>query len=306
MSGQTLRQRYMRRFSGLEKNSRRAATIIVGGYVAQILAAIAAGHWALKLESTPAQWVGVGALMILIATRMRGLNNIVHECSHATFAKERADNVLLGSIAATCVLGSYTDYREEHLTHHAHLGDYDHDMDLHGLRDLRLHDPLTMRTVLRHLITPLIGRHLPYYLSANLSARDGRGFQAAKCAIIAAALAYLAVAPFSAVMMVFVPFVLLYSSLNYWTDCFDHAGLVASEDELDSSRNMLAPRPLRVMFFPRNDCFHLVHHLFPHVPSKHLEACHNVLEQDTIYARKLNASVTTIMPQPSGAVIPAE
>jgi hypothetical protein len=38
-----------------------------------------------------------------------------------------------------------------------------------------------------------------------------------------------------------------------------------------------------VILFPRNDCFHLVHHLFPQVPARHLESVHTELSSDPVY-----------------------
>jgi fatty acid desaturase len=66
--------------------------------------------------------------------------------------------------------------------------------------------------------------------------------------------------------------------------CVDHAGLIAESDDLYASRNLILPQPLRALLFPRNDCFHLVHHLFPSVPTRHLPACHRRLMSDPAYA----------------------
>lgn len=289
MSGLELRSKFMRRFTGLDRYSATIARAIVAGYLLQIVGAMVAGHFLLTNLATPLGYALVAALSIFIATRMRGLNNIVHECSHASFATDRQENVRLGSICASVVLSCYKDYRDEHLTHHRYLGDYDQDLDLQGIEDLKLHDPLTMRTVLRHIFTPLVGRHLPYYLGANMSARDGWPYQVLKISLIVGTLFVAVMAPVTAIAMIIIPFVFIYSAMNYWTDCLDHAGLVSSEDDIDSSRNILAPTPLKLLLFPRNDCFHLVHHLFPQIPAKHLPACHEVLETDTTYAMKPHA-----------------
>lgn len=308
MSGHTLRSRYMRQFTGLSRYARWEGRIIVTSYLLQIVSAIVAGHVALHHAEGFSSYALVGFLMVFIATRCRGLNNIVHECCHATFVDDREENRLLGSICASAVLSCYTDYRDEHLTHHQHLGDYDHDMDLQGIQDLKLHEPLTAKTLARHIITPLIGRHLPYYLGANLSDKDGRNFMYMKYTLIAVAFAFLILQPLTALIMVFVPFLLIYSTMNYWTDCMDHAGLVASEDELDSSRNIVAPGLVRWLLFPRSDCFHLVHHLFPHIPARHLESCHRLLEWDDVYASRTNATRRNdVASQPNvRPVVPAE
>lgn len=308
MSGHTLRTRYMRHFTGLSRYSSLNGRLIVASYFAQIVAALASGHVVLHYTTGWTSYALLGFFMVFVATRLRGLNNIVHECCHASFVEDRAENQLLGSICASAILSCYKDYRDEHLTHHQHLGDYEHDLDLQGIEDLRLHDPLTVKTFLRHLVTPFIGRHLPYYLGANMSARDGKGFLIFKVALIAAAFVFLAFQPLTALVMVFTPFLLIYSAMNYWTDCMDHAGLIESDDELEASRNILAPGVLRWLLFPRSDCFHLVHHLFPQVPARHLESCHQLLEWDAEYSARPNASKRSEEGRNAGraGIVPAE
>lgn len=287
MSGQAVRQHFMREFKGLGGYSRGRASLIVAFYLAQLFAAVGVGYWLLSVDQTAWTIISMIAVIFFIGTRLRGFNNIVHECSHFSFAETREDNVLFGRICASLVLSSYKEYREEHMTHHAHLGDYEKDMDLHGIQDLRIEDPLTPRTILRHLATPLVGLHLPYYLGVNLSDSDGKAFLALKIGIIAAACGFMVVDPLTATLFVWVPFVWAYSAINYWTDCIDHGGLIESEDELESSRNVWVPRLVKWLLFPRNDCYHLVHHLFPQVPARHLEDCHERLLDHPAYRARV-------------------
>ena len=283
MSANTLRKKYMRGFAKMDKYSRAVAWLIVAGYLTQIAVSVAAGAY---LLSQPLTWISglvAALLMLFIGTRMRGLNNIIHECSHSAFSADRSDNVVIGKLCAALLFNSFHDYRDEHLSHHSYLGDYDRDMDLHGIEDLKLHEPLSARVVLRHLVTPFIGRHLPYYLGLNFSNRDGVPFLFIKALVLFAVSTSALFFPLTTVLFVVLPFVLIYSALNYWADCLDHAGIVAAQDDLYASRNVLAPRMLRGLFFPRSDCFHLVHHLFPHIPSRHLESSHKVLMSDVLY-----------------------
>lgn len=291
MSGHAVRQRFMREFRGLRGNTRAVSAAIVISYVLQTLAAIAFGYWLLQHPISPLTVAALAVVMFFIGTRLRGFNNIVHECSHFTFAQRREDNVFLGSICASMVLGCFHDYRDEHMTHHQHLGDYDKDMDLQGIRDFRLEDPLTPKTIARHVLTALFGLHLPYYLGVNLSARDGAAFRALKIGLIAAAVVFLVLDPIAALLLVWLPFVWIYSAINYWTDCIDHGGLVGHDDELEASRNLLVPKVIRVLLFPRNDCYHLIHHLFPQVPAGHLGECHERLMSDPAYAARVSGEM---------------
>jgi fatty acid desaturase len=308
MSAITLRQKYNRKFARMDKYPLHIACFIVFAYVAQILGAVIAGAYLVSATYGWATPIIAFVLMLFIGTRFRGLNNIIHECSHATFTNDRSQNTLIGKFCAVLLFNSFSDYRDEHLTHHAHLGDYDHDRDLQGIQDLKLHEPLSTRVILRHILTPLVGRHLPYYLNLNLSARDGRLSMFLKALVLFAVAVCVVFFPVTTLLFVVLPFTFFYSALNYWADCLDHAGIVSSGDDLDASRNILAPRPIRRLFFPRNDCFHLVHHLFPHVPARHLETSHKVLELDDDYSSLPNAVQVR---QPRGrwtepATIPAE
>jgi fatty acid desaturase len=283
MSGKSIRRKFLNEFSRLERDSSVTAGFIVAGYVLQILAAIGVGRLILSGGASVMELAGLAVIALFIGTRFRGLNNIVHECSHFTFCRERRHNVTFGRLCAALILGSYGDYRDEHMTHHAHLGDTEKDGDLRGIRDLRLDQPLTWKVIFRHVLTALSGAHLPYYFKPNLSARDGERYRILKLTLIAAASAFLILDPLSALVLLWLPFVWAFSAINYWTDCVDHGGLLDSGDELKASRNLPLPKYLRAIFFPRNDCYHLVHHLFPQVPAAHLHACHERLLADPVY-----------------------
>jgi len=288
MSGHAVRQGYMRQFKGLKKSSLTASTAIVAIYILQVLSAIALGYWLLQLPLTIVTGLSLGAIMFFIATRLRGFNNIVHECSHATFTENRAANVVFGSLCASLTLGSFRTYCHKHMSHHAHVGDYEHDLDLQDIRDFQLEQPLTPVTVLRHILTPILGVHLRHYLSVDLSAQDGVIFRNLKIALIAVAVVFLMIDPVAALVLVWIPYVWIFTAINYWTDCIDHGGLLEAGDDLDTSRNFLLAAPLKMLLFPRNDCYHLVHHLFPLIPASHLGVCHEQLMEHPDYLARIN------------------
>ncbi|MCR8724693.1 fatty acid desaturase family protein [Frigidibacter sp. ROC022] len=273
----------MRRFVGMQRYSRSTARMVVGVYLATIFASVGFGHYLLSL---PTSWMTIVLVVftaIFIGTRHRGLNNIIHECSHASFADERQDNTVIGSLCASLLLKSFTKYRDDHLSHHAHIGDYEMDHEFAPIKKFRLHEPLTARTVLRHIVTPLLGRHLRMYTGINLSDEDGRAYYWLKIAVVAAIVLFTILQPLTSLIFVIIPLFYIYPTINFWTDCLDHAGLVGAEDELEASRNVLAPTPVRLLFFPRNDCYHLVHHLFPQIPARHLHKAHAELCESPDY-----------------------
>lgn len=284
MSHADIRRRFNRRLTGLTRYTKPAGWALVLGYLGQAGLGVVLGHYLLSLELSWASAVGMAAVAVFIGTRLRGLNNIVHECSHSSFCEVREDNVAIGRFCSAVLTGSFRKYKEDHLSHHMYLGDYERDNELSAIEKFGLHDPLTVRTVLRHISTPLLGRHLLAYSGINLSGEDGKVFFALKLALLAAIMVFAMFEPLTALIFVVLPLFYIFPTLNFWTDCLDHAGLVGETDELRASRNVLAPGMIRLLFFPRNDCYHLVHHLFPQVPARHLANAHHELCADPEYA----------------------
>ncbi|MGI9391321.1 MAG: fatty acid desaturase family protein [Boseongicola sp.] len=293
MSAKLLRRRYAREFGRMERYSKTIAWAIVISFIFQMALAVGLGAFAASLETSFASVFSIAMFVIFIGTRLRALNNIVHECTHATFAEHREDNATIGKFCAAILLCSFETYREEHLTHHMHLGDYQNDLDFQSIERFRLHEPLSLRVIARHIFTPLVGMHLPYYLSVDLSARDGRIYQILKFGILGIVAVVSFLFPVSMLFLI-VPFVMVFTTLNYWADCIDHAGIVAANDDLEASRNVRAAGLLRLLFFPRNDCFHLVHHLFPHIPARHLPQIHSRLLLDDLYRTRPNANQNSL------------
>lgn len=68
----------------------------------------------------------------------------------------------------------------------------------------------------------------------------------------------------------------------------DHGGLLKDVhlNALDMSRNLVVPRLLRLVIFPRNDCYHLIHHLYPTLPVRYFDDVHSALLSDVEYRRR--------------------
>jgi fatty acid desaturase len=254
----------------------------LSSYAAQIVIAVGVGRHLLHLNSN-FSFVGAFLAALFIGTRFRGINNILHECSHLTFSANREDNILFGRIAAALLLKTYDTYKAEHMSHHVHLGDYERDLDFHKLQKFKLEDELTPKTIVRHTLTPIFGLHITSYVSFNLSWGDGRVFGIAKALLLLATTLCVLIDPAAALLLIVFPFVWVYPALNYWTDCIDHAGILESDGELKQSRNVIVNPALRFIFFPRNDCYHLIHHLFPGLPVNHFDRVHKELLEDPHY-----------------------
>lgn len=152
-------------------------------------------------------------------------------------------------------------------------------------------------------MTPISGLHIPRYFSINLSTKDGFRYAILRLVLIYLTIVFIILDPTSAFVMVVFPFVWLFTAVNYWTDCIDHVGLLEGSDELTQSRNVRMPHPLRWILFPRNDSYHLVHHLFPAVPIHHFDTCHKMLMKNGSYRNLHIAKKRLVSKDVQGPVI---
>lgn len=283
MSSKQLKQVFIREFITFSKKSNIVASAMLILYIIQIFSLIAVGYYILN-HPVILQNPAILVIIFLLATRYRALNNIVHECTHYSFCTGRKYNIIMGKIAASCIFTSYIDYKTEHMSHHRSLGDYEVDLDFQSRKKFKFEEALSYKTIIRHIMTPILGLHFPQYLSFNMTFKDGAIYGMIKLLLIifVAVMAYFA--PLAALLFLIIPFIWVFSAVNYWTDCVDHAGLLHKDDDLYKSRNFIMNRFLRSIFFPRNDCYHLVHHLFPSVPAHHMERAHEILLTNEEYS----------------------
>jgi fatty acid desaturase len=219
-------------------------------------------------------------LAVVVASLFKGLNNIVHECSHNAFAEDARFNRFLGTILCVLLLMDFQSYKREHTSHHRYLGDYDRDLDFQLRRGLghdrrfrwrrMLRDTVSLRFV-RYYVPRVRLRH-PHHLV-------GLSFYAVLL------IGLLAVGACDAAVILFLAHVLFMPWLRYFIDIVDHGGLYRADvGELYKSRNFVVGNfALRWLLFPRNDCYHLIHHLYPYLPIASFGKVHAVLLEDPAY-----------------------
>ena len=298
-----------RAFTG--KSSTIGAALIVAG---NLLAALIVALLSLSLFSyhimlaVPFYIVAI----FFIGTRYRAFNNIIHECTHYAFARDRDWNTRYGKLLAIPLFTSYHRYRDEHYSHHQYLGDDDKDLDFAGTKRFHFSDMITRLVVIRHLVTTITLRHVPFYISRVFYVReDGVFYNALRAAYLAGIVAtpfvfgWLAGPTLFLVGYVLLPYATTFQIVNYWQDALDHAGVIVNDDELYQSRNSVVEnRLIRSALFPRNDCYHLVHHLFPQVAVADLPALHRLLMRDDAYAaleHNMARRMSTFLSSPEAA-----
>lgn len=223
---------------------------------------------------------------LVIGSRFRALGNLMHEASHRALVRGRRANLALGHLLSLFDFTDFVDYLEEHYSHHRYIGDPERDRDYAARRALFTR----LEGAGRGLVwRPLTLFHLPYYIRPVLwSRRDTWAVAAVRQGFhLTLILCGLAIGWRPMLLYYFIPYLTTYQIFRFWSDAADHAGLMAGATEFDRARNHIFRfAPLNWLVFPRNDQYHLVHHLFPNLTTRGLPHMHRVLLRSPTYAAR--------------------
>lgn len=174
-------------------------------------------HWAVYILSC-----------LLIASRLRGFENLVHEASHYNLFRQPSTHYALQFLYAFPVFRVLQDYRRGHLLHHKHLGDPTRDPDLVRIVDLGL-DRVPDAPVYYLLGLPFSGAiHWEYLTTTFVDFWTLRDEYPAKAVFWAAVLAGAVSSPAAARVLALyyaVPLLLVLPVLRYWAEAAEHIGL---------------------------------------------------------------------------------
>ncbi len=285
--------RYFRRQFGKAVNQCRRTTsywrpiaIILLQFVLATGVALLA-HWTVHLLPT-VTWITYLLAIIFIGTRFRALGNILHECSHHTYMPTKRSNRLVGQLLALVDLTSFEVYCASHKSHHRHLGDECLDLDFKERQALGF-AKLSPHPFIDHVVRPLLLLHIPFIFRPIFYSRlDSRAIKLARAIypLILMMVAW-AIGTMHFLLFVVLPYLTTYQMLRYWSDAFDHAGILKEMDTFRRTRNHLLPgNVLGWLFLPRNDGYHLLHHMFPALPSQYFPQVHRMLLADGWYAAR--------------------
>lgn len=231
------------------------------------------------------------AALFFIGTRWRALGNIIHECSHGIFVKKASDNVKIGHLLASIELSDFDEYCQQHTTHHAHLGDPEFDLDFRErfcfLADRTPSVRKVMTTVLFALtLVPLWMRQMRLVFWSKKSPWWSNGIRVCAVLLILGGLFH-SHTTYHTLVYILAPYFTTYQWMRLFSDCADHIFLYGHENEIDRSRNHIFRSDLlNRLVFPRNDAYHLLHHLFPTLPTQHYRKMHQKFLENSWYGRK--------------------
>lgn len=218
--------------------------------------------------------------IILIGSRMRAFDNLMHEACHRSLFTNKFWNKWIACLfVAFSVFTSYTAYCNSHFQHHRNLWDEENDPDTKRYRLVGLDKPQksTKMFVKNHIVKVLLLFHVPKYIvgtvSANLYTKE-----VPKSEIWVKNIFWIAIIT-SSVIFNFWLYLILYwlisilttfQIIRYWAEMAEHSGL-NNKSELTASRNTFGMPWTIFIFHPHHDNYHLVHHLFQAIPHYNLK-----------------------------------
>ncbi|MFO0532311.1 fatty acid desaturase [Brevundimonas sp.] len=232
---------------------------------------------------------------LVCARSLRGMELMVHDASHGTFARGPAFahrlNDLVGDVLfAIPVIQEVGAYRTTHTIHHRAYGS-DTDpclirrvpsvLGAAGRRGVRGWVPVLLRELPRYT--------LEYYVEAGM--RPAALVKAALWhgTLIAVLAVFVGAGP--ALLLwaatVALPFILILPPLRAIAEAEEHDWAHADQSDYRSTYNNLGAVH-RLLIHPFNDAYHLVHHLFGEVPTTRLGRLHRALRDDPVYRKGLS------------------
>lgn len=224
---------------------------------------------------------------------MHALTVLMHDAAHNLFLKNRKWNDLISNMAIMYpIFTSIDKYRVNHHKHHAHLNT-DHDPDWVAKLSKRAFTfPKTRSTFLWTLASYMV--LYQGILDAIWFAKryKGRGSKQKQNPIswsktifylvLFSGLTILKLWPLY-VFFWLIPYLTSFFMFQYIRSVAEHFGDLAYEDDLSSTRTVIAKGWERFLLAPHGVNYHIEHHLFPGVPFYNLPKLHKMLMAQTEY-----------------------
>ncbi len=247
--------------------------------------------WALILGAVAAVvWLDavLAPLSILvISNRQRALGNILHDAGHRNICRNRHQNDFIARVlVAPLLFASLSRYRETHFQHHLELGRTQGDPDLiPGQDHLPSFWAISYARCLLSWPTWLgsLGGHL---FAQEVSLRS-KAFITGWWASLVGVLALLSGGDFALAFVVLwlLSRATLFHCITTFREMCDHFGLLPG-GVFGFTRDIVCHGPWRWIIHPRNNGYHLTHHLLPAVPYYRLPEAHTLLSQLPLFEER--------------------
>lgn len=237
-------------------------------------------------------WTSPLALLIL-GNRQRALGNILHDAAHRNLTRDRQVNDLVArALIAPLLFLSLSHYRDLHFRHHVDLGAQGTDPDLIPIPPEKArswaialaNNLLSIRAVLGSTFGHLLDLAVPLaerlyivawwsILVVAVAAITGEGPAVATLAMWLAARAT------------------FFHLITTFREMCDHHGLTPG-GVFSFTRDITASGAWPLLIHPRNNAYHLTHHLLPAVPYYRLPEAQRLFAQLPEYQRRAQVCPT--------------
>ena len=231
--------------------------------------------------------------IIIIGSRMRALENLLHEASHRKLFKNRLLNDY-GALflCALPVVNSLFAYRTAHNKHHRYLNNPKLDPDRMRFEQLNIEKSLEnsllfVKKMLRILFfldtVTFIKGTIKHFIFNKESPLKEIIIRISFYLVVFSFFTYFSVWPFFLHYWV-VPYFSVFQLIRFLAEVSEHGNLYQNADIYQSSRNNLCHPVIAFILYPHVDHLHLLHHLYPAIPHYASHSVHNdLMEKDQCY-----------------------
>lgn len=246
--------------------------------------------WLIVLGSV--WWCSIGPswlwipVVLIVGNRQRALGNILHDAGHGNLSSSRTVNDLIAQfLVAPLLFASLRAYRESHFRHHQGLGDPATDPDV-------ISGGTWTRSWIRAYLANLLDRRS--WLGSVLGDLRSGYVQPAEKLFILGWWCAAMLGPVALLGTEFALFFLLlwmvaratsFHAITTFREMCDHVGLHPG-GIFSYTRDVTASGPMRWLVHPRNNGYHLTHHLMPAVPYYRLPIAHRMFREVPTFKRR--------------------
>lgn len=218
--------------------------------------------------------------LLIISSRLRAFENLVHEASHNNLFQTARTHSELEFLYAFPVFRLLDDYKSSHLIHHKFLGDPVKDPDIVRLQEIGLHKIRDSPTYY------LFGLPATGYLVYEYAKTTFLEFWISSKSRISKTVywtAILGLVTYTSAWRLFAlyylaPLFLILSTTRYWAEASEHLGMDLTSPFANSRNNLGLWH--KWYQHPHNDGYHAVHHLYAQVPFHRLPEVHELLMKE--------------------------
>lgn len=241
---------------------------------------------AILLSVAAVQWIGwwsAPIFIVMIGNRQRALGNILHDAGHRNLHRvasinDRLTNLLVAPLLFVCL----KTYRTTHFLHHLHLGDPEKDPDY-----LATHASFAT-TWVRNFVTHAFcirtwWSSLAGHLGAGVPVRSVfciAGWWVLLCSLMSALFGIAFTVSFLVLWLL--ARATAFHLITVFREMCDHYGL-KPQGVISFTRDIVQHNLWSVFFHPRNNGYHLTHHLLPATPYYNLPEVQRLISAMPMY-----------------------